>query len=47
MNLHPSYDGVKVSLITQPNESDLATIHSILGSSSLIIDELTKDIQES
>jgi hypothetical protein len=39
MNLHPSYDGVKLSLITQPNEPDLATIRSILGSSSPVIDE--------
>jgi len=37
MNLHPSYDGVKLSFITQPNEPDLATIRSILGSSSPIL----------
>lgn len=38
MNLHPSYDTIKVSLLTQPTEPNLATIRSILGNSSPIID---------
>jgi hypothetical protein len=37
MNLHSTYDTVKLSLLTQPAEPSLDVICSILTSSSLII----------
>ena len=38
MNLHSSYETVKLSLLTQPTEPTLEVIRSILNSSSPIID---------
>ena len=40
MNLHSTYDTVKLSLLTQPAEPSLDVIHSILTLSSPIIDAL-------
>ena len=38
MNLHSIYETVKLYLLTQPTEPSLDVLHSILTSSSLIID---------
>lgn len=38
MNLHPSYSGVKTSLLTQPNEPSLESIRSILSTTTSFVD---------